>query len=144
MNDDGHIVAGGGEIPHGYDAWLVKFRSSRRDSDDAEPIEAAYADMARSCGLELCETRLFEGTPYGYFGTRRFDRPNSAERLHVASVAGLLEIDWRVPRIDYSDLLKIVRSMTRHQKAVTQAYRRAVLMCARTIATITLNNTVSS
>ncbi len=126
MNSEGHIVAGDGEIPNGYDAWLVKFRSSHRDAKDAGPIEAAYADMARSCGIGLSETRLFPSKPYGYFGTRRFDRPTSGDRLHVASVAGLLEMDWTVPGIDYSDLLKIVRAMTRDQQAVTQAYRRAV------------------
>lgn len=126
MNAEGHMIAGDGEIPDGYDAWLVKFRSSHHDAKDAGAIEAAYADMARSCGIQLCDTRLFPGAPYGYFGTRRFDRPTSAERLHVASVAGLLELDWRVPSIDYGDLLKVVRAMTRDQQAVAQAYRRAV------------------
>jgi len=126
VNAEGRIVAGDGEIPDGYDAWLIKFRSSHRDPKDAGPIEAAYADMARTCGIELSETRVFSGKPYGYFGTRRFDRPTSRERVHVVSVAALLEMDWRVPSIDYGDLLKIVRAMTRDQRAVTQAYRRAV------------------
>lgn len=126
MNADGHIVPGDGEIPEGYDAWLVKFRSSRHDPEDAGPIEATYADMARRCGIDVCETRVFPGAPFGYFGTRRFDRPTNVERLHVASVAGLLEMNWRVPAIDYAELLKIVRAMTRDQQAVTQAYRRTV------------------
>jgi len=125
MNEKGHIVAGDGDIPEGYDAWLVKFRSSHHDLKDAGPVEAAYADMARSCGIAFSETRVFQGKPYGYFGTRRFDRPTSGERLHVASVAALLDMDWRVPA-DYTDLLKVVRVMTRDQQAVTQAYRRAV------------------
>jgi serine/threonine-protein kinase HipA len=126
VDAQGHIVAGDGEIPEGFDAWLIKFRNSHHDAKDAGPIEAAYADMARACGIEMCETRIFPGKPFGYFGTRRFDRPTSEERLHVASVAGLLEMDWRVPGIDYTDLLKVVRAMTRDQQAVTQAYRRAV------------------
>jgi serine/threonine-protein kinase HipA len=126
VNGQGQIVAGDGDIPDGYDAWLIKFRSSHHDPRDSGPIEAAYADMARSCDVELSETRVFPGKPYGYFGTRRFDRPANNERLHVASVAGLLEMDWRVPGIDYSDLLKVVRAMARDQQAVTQAYRRAV------------------
>lgn len=126
MNAQGHVIAGDGEIPEKYAAWLVKFRSSRHDLRDAGPLEAAYADMARSSGVELNETRIFPGLPYGYFGTRRFDRPAAGERLHFASVAGLLELDWRVPSIDYGDLLKVVRAMTRDQQAVTQTYRRAV------------------
>ncbi len=126
MNAEGHIVAGDGDIPEGYDAWLVKFRGPRNDGKDAGPLEAAYADMARSSGLEVSQTRVFPGKPYRYFGTRRFDRPSSGERLHVASVAALLDIDWRVPTIDYGDFLKVVRAVTRDQRAVTQAYRRAV------------------
>jgi serine/threonine-protein kinase HipA len=126
MNASGHIVSGDDVIPDGYDAWLVKFRSSAHDPKDAGPIEAAYADMARACGIDVSETRLFPGKPYGFFGTRRFDRPGKNQRLHVASVAALLDIDWRVPAIDYTDLLKVVRVMTRDQLTVTQAYRRAV------------------
>jgi serine/threonine-protein kinase HipA len=125
-NAVGEIVPGDGDIPDGHDAWVVKFRSSHNDPKDAGPIEAAYADMARASGIDVSETRLFPGKPYGYFGTRRFDRPAAGRRLHVASVAGLLEIDWRIPRIDYAEMLKVVRAMTRDQRAVTQAYRRAV------------------
>lgn len=127
MNADGDVVAGDELPPPGYEAWIVKFRASRHDVEDIGPLEAAYADMARACGLDMSLTRLIETpTGPGYFATRRFDRGANGSRLHVASAAAILDTDWMMPTIDYGMLLRLARRVTRDQRSVERAFLRMV------------------
>ena len=50
--------------------WLVKFKASS-DPVNVGSTEHEYSLLAKKCGIEMAETRLFEGK---YFGVRRFDR----------------------------------------------------------------------
>lgn len=63
--------------------WLVKFRA-KRDSKQIGEDEYCYSLLAKECGIEMPETRLFEDK---YFGVERFDRILNG-KLHVVSVAG--------------------------------------------------------
>ena len=47
-------------------------------------------------------------------------------RLHVQTVAALLDVDFREATLDYAELLKITRVMTRDQRAVEQMFTRMV------------------
>ena len=82
--------------------WLVKFKA-KEDPDDIGKIEYEYSLLAKRCGIEMPETRLFEGK---YFGVERFDRTPKG-KLHVASMAGLLRADYRIPSIDYMHIFKV-------------------------------------
>ena len=126
INDAGVMIPGDATLPAGFDAWLVKFRSTRHDFEDIGPLEAAYADMARDAGLAISETRLIpaKGVGPGYFATKRFDRPGNNARLHVASVAGIMNTAWHTPTMDYAELLRLVRGVTRQQSAVEEMYGR--------------------
>ncbi len=127
INKEGKVIAGDEPPPPGYEAWLVKFRGPQYDVVDIGPLEAAYADMARASGLDVSPTRLIQ-TPggAGYFATRRFDRGPNGARVHVASVAALLDTDWTAPTIDYDTLLRLTRRITRDQRAVERMFRRMV------------------
>lgn len=119
-----HLIAGTHAMPRGYEAWLVKFRHAS-DRADIAPIEAAYADMARAAGLIVSPTALLPArTGPGYFATKRFDRGPENERIHFASIAALLNTDYRVPGITYENLLQAVRAVTRDHRDVEAAYRR--------------------
>ena len=50
--------------------WLVKFRA-KRDPQSIGVDEYRYSLLAKECGIEMPDTRLFEGK---YFGVERFDR----------------------------------------------------------------------
>lgn len=127
LNADGHARAGADDIPDGYDGWLVKFASSR-DVKDIGPVEAAYAAMARAAGIDVPDHRLLaaRGNVPGYFASKRFDRAPGGLRRHVVSAAGVLDIDWTVPQIDYDTLLRLVRRVTRSQQQVEEMFRRMV------------------
>ena len=68
--------------------WLVKFRA-KNDSERIGAEEYNYSLLAKKCGIEMPETRLFEGK---YFGVERFDRTPKG-KLHVISMAGLVGAD---------------------------------------------------
>ena len=123
----GNARAGDDEIPDGFDGWLVKFRSSR-DVSDIGPLEAAYASMARAAGIDVPDHRLIPSATNaaGYFASKRFDRGPGGVRRHVLSVAGTLDIDWTIPQIDYGNLLRLVRRVTRSGAEVEQMLRRMV------------------
>jgi serine/threonine-protein kinase HipA len=127
INQEGSLVApGDGALPPGYEAWLVKFRSRNHDFEDIGPLEAAYADMAREAGLDVSITRLIPsaGGGPGYFATKRFDRLPRDGRVHFISVAGMLDTDWEVPTIDYNELMKLGRHVTKSHEAVERLFTR--------------------
>ena len=127
MDACGNLIGSTYPLPAGYDAWIIKFRGSR-EPIDAGAREAAYADMARAAGLHVSETRLITsdaGGP-GYFATKRFDRGPENERIHVASIAALLETAWDIPSFGYDELLKATNLITRYQPDVLMTYRRMI------------------
>ena len=101
--------------------WLVKFRATL-DPVDVGQIEYKYSQLAKKCGINMPETRLFEEK---YFGAERFDRtPNG--KIHTISAAGLLNADYRVPSLDYGDLLQLCHILTKNMEEVYALFRRMV------------------
>lgn len=101
--------------------WLVKFRASS-DPINSGQIEYDYSLLAKKCGLEMPETRLFDGK---YFGVERFDRTKEG-KLHVVSVAGLLNADYRLPCLDYSQIFQLCSVLTHNVQELWKLYRLMV------------------
>jgi len=101
--------------------WLVKFRAGS-DQPNIGQIEYDYSLLAKKCGIEMPETQIFEGK---YFGVRRFDRSENG-KIHTVSAAGLLNADYRIPALDYIDLLKVTLNLTRNMEEVYKLFRRMV------------------
>lgn len=120
------IIHGIGTLPERYQYWIVKFANSM-DGKDAGAIEYVYSLMARKAGVEMMDTHLFsalEGA--GYFATKRFDRNNVNKRLHTHTACGLLHSDFRVPSLDYEDLINLTEVLTKDVREVIKMYRLAV------------------
>lgn len=101
--------------------WLVKFRA-KGDSKHIGVDEYNYSLLAKDCGIEMPETRLFEDN---YFGVERFDRtPNG--KLHVVSVAGLIGADYRLPCIDYTHIFQVCAALTHSVAEMWKVYRLMV------------------
>ena len=119
-------------VRHDNADWIVKFRSSN-DPIDIGNIEYQYSEIARLAGLDMPETKLFNGK---FFGVRRFDRKpftetspgenSSGEKIHMLSVCGLLNASHRIPCLDYIDVLKATYLLTRDYREVEKLFR---LMC---------------
>lgn len=127
--DRSHLIHGAIDLPPGYEPWLIKFPSSA-DVSDIGAIEFAYARMAAAAGIEMAETRLFPSrTRGGYFGTRRFDR-DGRRRIHVHTLAGLIDADTTRTAVGYETLLKATRALTRDQREVGKVFDRMVFNVA--------------
>ena len=108
-------------LPKAYEPWMVKFKS-KNDLEEVGLEEYAYSLMAGAAGIEMPPTRLLKGS---YFAVRRFDRlPEGAVHVHTAS--GLLDADHRTPQLDYDNLLRLTRVLTRDERYVREMFRRTV------------------
>lgn len=101
--------------------WLVKFRATI-DPSTIGQIEYDTSLLAKKCGVEMPETRLFENK---FFGVERFDRTMQG-KLHVVSVAGLLNADYRIPSLDYLNIFQLCRVLTRNVQELWKLYRLMV------------------
>ena len=114
--------------------WIIKFPSGN-EGKEIGLQEYEYSLCARECGVEMAETRLFPSMQCaGYFGTKRFDRGmvnGAPERIHMVSVAGLLETSHRIPNLDYDLLMKLTLALTRDFTEIEKLYR---LLCFNVFA----------
>lgn len=119
------IVHGVQNLGHDYDPWLVKFPNTT-DGKDAGAIESVYAKMAIDAGVEMESVYLFPSqTGPGYFATKRFDR-NVDKRVHCHSACGLLHSDFRIPSLDYEDLIELTMVLTKDIREAEKMFRLAV------------------
>ena len=105
--------------------WLVKFKATN-DPLNIGKTEYKHALLAKECGIQMPEVRLFENK---YFGVERFDRtPN--DKIHTISASGLLNAFYRMPSLDYIDLLKACKALTRDMQQVSALFRQMVFNVA--------------
>ena len=121
----GEIHFGARAILPGFTAWIVKFRA-RSDEPGSAALEHAYFLMAGAAGIDVPRTRLLGKTQRnpGYFAIERFDRQGPV-RIHSHTLGGLLQLPHGYPALDYGDLLKVTRQLTRNEAAVAEMFRRA-------------------
>ena len=121
---DDHIISGERDLPEGYQAWIIKFHASQ-NKDDEGLIEEAYARMLRLAHINMPPTQLLAVKDKYYFAVKRFDRINN-QRLHVHSLAGLSNADFRIPDFDYEKLLRLTLLLTKRSEDAIQVYRQMV------------------
>ncbi|ACN15612.1 putative capsule biosynthesis protein HipA [Desulforapulum autotrophicum HRM2] len=119
------LISGADDLPEGYEHWLIKFPSPK-DTKDSGRVEMAYSLMARSAGIQMPTTRLFEvESGDAFFGIKRFDRKGN-RRFHVHSLGGVLHSNFRIPECDYSIFLRVVSDLTKNQTEVERGFRQMV------------------
>jgi len=101
--------------------WMVKFRANY-DPENIGKTEYDYSILAKKCGIHMPETRLFDGK---FFGVERFDRINN-EKIHIVSVAGLLQANYRIPSLDYLTIFQLCQNITRNMQEMWKLYRLMV------------------
>lgn len=103
---------------------LIKF-SSKFDPKNAVELEFEYMSKAKEAGINIPYIELLQTKKNKYFLIERFDRKNG-EKIHMISVSGLLEVDHNVPSLDYFDLIKLTKLITRNEDDVIEMFRRMV------------------
>jgi serine/threonine-protein kinase HipA len=85
--------------------------------------EYHYNEVARQCGINVPDFKLFNGR---YFASQRFDIDAEGNRIHTATAGGLLCISLSNPVLDYSNLLALTGYLTQNPHDVEEMYRRMV------------------
>lgn len=124
LADDGRVRDANQPLAPGFRQVLVKFRGAT-DPTEQVALEAAYLQMASAAGLVVpaAQTLALDGGEQALV-LDRFDRVGD-RRIHVQSLAALLEIDFRQDLVDYAHLLDALRRVTRDYGEVTRALRLA-------------------
>ena len=98
------IRSGQMEAGSGFEHWLLKFDgvNGNKDKELEDPkgygvIEYAYYLMAKDCGIEISDCRLFEQGGRRPFMTLRFSRFDGGEKLHLQSLCALAHYDFNIP-----------------------------------------------
>lgn len=95
--------------------WIIKFPATV-DQKEIGYIEKQYSDCAKKCGIPVPQTKLFSSKKCkGYFGSERFDRVKSGDevkKIHMLTVAAILELDFTMPSLDYNSLMKLTKILT--------------------------------
>ena len=122
----GEVCAESPALSPGFEHWIVKF-NTRRDGRDAGETEYRYYEAARAAGADISPSRLVETRAGCFFMTRRFDRTDGGGRFHMASAAGLLHADFRIPGDEYALLFRLTDALTHDHGAKLELFRRACL-----------------
>ncbi|MEY8205283.1 MAG: type II toxin-antitoxin system HipA family toxin [Bermanella sp.] len=126
-------LSGENDLPSDYEHWLVKFPTDTTQEAQAEgTVEYLYSIMARAGGIDFPSSQLIpaiskQAEPsLPYFACKRFDRGPNNTRIHMHTLAGLIDADFRVCDADYEHLLKVTQALTKNQADVSEAFRRMV------------------
>ena len=125
------VRSGQADAPKGFTHWLIKFDgvedSQFGTSQGYGRVEMAYHFMAKDCGIEMTECRLFEENGRAHFMTRRFDRPFGKEKLHVQSFCAIQHYDFnQVTFYSYEQLFETMRILGLPFPMAEQLFRRMV------------------
>ncbi|HET7569161.1 MAG TPA: type II toxin-antitoxin system HipA family toxin [Gammaproteobacteria bacterium] len=137
--DTNEVRSGQVPAPAGFGYWLLKFDgvSHNRDRDIlADPqgyglIEYAYHHMARAAGIEMTECRLLAENGRHHFMTKRFDRTDSGDRLHMQSLSGIAHLDFnQAGAHGYEQAFQVIERLKLGKDAIEEQFRRMVFNIA--------------
>ncbi|HEX9614071.1 MAG TPA: type II toxin-antitoxin system HipA family toxin, partial [Bacteroidota bacterium] len=117
--------------PEGFEPWILKFDGVKDepigDSQGYGRIEYAYNKMALDAGITMMECRLFEEGGRAHFMTRRFDRSDDNQKLHMQSLCGLAHLDYRLAgSYGYEQAFSIIAQLNLGHPALAEMFRRMV------------------
>lgn len=130
----GEVRSGQVEVGAGFRHWLLKLDGVAHagehgfvDPQGWGAVEYAYATMAQAAGIEMTECRLLEENGRRHFMTRRFDRTEAGEKLHMQSVGALEHVSYNEPgAYSYEQLVQLIRRLGLGTPVVEQQFRRMV------------------
>jgi serine/threonine-protein kinase HipA len=130
----GDVRSGQLDVDAGYQHWLLKFDgvSGNRDKELEDPqgygqIEYAYYLMARDAGIEMAESRLLSENGRHHFMTRRFDRTDTGDKLHMQSLCAIAHFDYNSSgAYSYEQAMQVMQRLGLSLLQVEQQFRRMV------------------
>ena len=127
----GEVRSGQASVPEGFRHWILKFDgiTDRQIgvTNGYGRVEMAYHLMAIDCGIEMTECRLLEENGRSHFMTRRFDRRDNGEKVHMQSLCAMRHFDFtEVNSFGYEQLFETARMLNLPYPQHEQIFRRMV------------------
>lgn len=130
----GEIRSGQIKATEGFKYWLIKFDgiSNNKDKELADPqgfgcIEYAYYKLAQKASITMSECRILKEGERRHFITRRFDRTEKGEKIHMQSLAALAHYDFDLAGANsYEQAFAICRRLNIPEIEIEQLFRRMV------------------
>ena len=128
------VRSGQVKAPEGFGYWILKFDGTtysehgsimEKQAKGIGNVEYAYYKMAKACGIEMMESRLLEEGDSHHFMTRRYDRTDNGDKIHVQTAAALAHLD-RDQRHSYEEIFGIIRKMGLSMESSVEFFRRMV------------------
>ena len=118
--------------PAGYSYWLLKFDMHKDapglgDTQGYGRIEYAYSKMAQAAGINMMETRLLEEGGRAHFMTKRFDRSDQGEKIHMLTLCAMAHADLkRIGEFSYAEVFSLMRQLKLSRDDAEDMFRRMV------------------
>jgi serine/threonine-protein kinase HipA len=129
--ETGNVVSGQLMAPKGFSHWIIKLDGVTNDMlGDPKGygrIEYAYYKMAIECGITMSKSRLLQEGGRAHFMTRRFDRIENNQKLHMQTLCGLCHFDYNNPgAYAYEQAFQVMRQLRLPYSDAEQFYTRMV------------------
>jgi len=129
----GEFRSGQAPANKGFTHWLIKFDgvSNNKDKELADPkgfgrIEYAYHLMAKEAGITMNDCRLHEEGGRAHFLTRRFDRLDDGNKLHMQSLGAMMHYDFNQAGANsYEQAIQAIKRLGLPMEDVEQQFVRA-------------------
>ena len=120
--------------PAGFEYWLLKFDgitgNGDKDVSDSKGftlIEYAYSLLAKECNITMADCRLFSENGRNHFMTKRFDRLDDGQKVHMQSLGALAHFDYnQSDAYSYEQAFQVMDRLNLGQKSREQLFRRMV------------------
>ena len=127
----GEVRSGQVKLGPDFGYWLIKFDglTGNGDKEDDDKwgygrVEYAYYLMAKAAGITMNECRLWNNR---HFMTRRFDRLENGDKLHMQTLGALAHFDFNDPSAySYEQAFRILRKIIPDIRAEKELFRRMV------------------
>lgn len=117
----------------GFEYWMLKFDGvSNREHGVQDPtgygkIEFAYFLMARAAGIDMADCRLLQEHGRSHFMTRRFDRTEDGEKVHMQSLFAMAHLDNQLAGAhSYEQAFDVMVELAMTQREFQEQFRRMV------------------
>jgi len=115
-----------------FSYWILKFDGveNNKDKELADPkgfglIEYAYYKMALEAGIQMSECRILKENNRNHFVTRRFDRTDEGDKIHMLSLGAMAHYDYNTPgAYSYEQAMRIVRTLDMPVESVEEQFLR--------------------
>lgn len=130
----GQVRSGQLDLPSGFEHWLIKFDGVAFNGDwgVADPagyglLEYSYYLVAKACGIDMMESRLFSENGRHHFMTRRFDRDAEGNKKFIQTFAALTHFDYYESGLySYEQLFMTMRQLDIAKVGIEEQFRRVV------------------